>query len=61
MINARNWGVGKVGELGMQMEENGMDFLAVTQTNMREGIEVEWGNFKFKGLGRREIKKGGVE
>ena len=59
MINVRNWSVGKIGELGMQMEENGMDFLAVTQTNLRDGIEVEWGKFKFKGMGRRLMKKGG--
>ena len=55
----RSWGVGKLGEISMQMEENGMDFLAVTQTTMREEIEQEWGDYRFKGIGRKRMKNAG--
>ena len=51
--------MGKLGEISMQMEENGMDFLAVTQTTMREEIEQEWGDYRFKGIGRKRMKNAG--
>ena len=59
MVNVRNWGVGKLGDLCMQMEENGMDFLAVSQTNMRDEVDQQWGDYNFKGRGRKDMKKGG--
>ena len=55
----RSWGVGKLGEIGTQMEENGMDFLAVTQTTLREEVEQEWGDYRFKGLERRRMRNAG--
>ena len=43
----------------MQMDENGMDFLAVTQTTLRDEVEQEWGEYRLKGLGRRRMRKAG--
>ena len=59
LINVRSWGVGKLGEISMQMDENGMDFLAVTQTTLRDEVEQEWGNYRFKGVGRRRMRNAG--
>ena len=51
--------MGKLGEVSMQMEENGMDFLAVTQTTLRDEVEQEWEDYRFKGIGRRKMRKAG--
>ena len=45
----------------MQMDDNGMDFLAVTQTTMRDEVDQQWGDYNFKGRGRKDMKKGGGE
>ena len=49
------WNVGKHHDIANEMEENNLDVMAVTQTNLRGNIDEISGNFRFIGKGWEHI------
>ena len=52
VVNIQNWSSGKFQDISREMHSNGLDIMAVTQTNLKGKVIEEDGSFLFLGKGR---------
>ena len=60
LVNVRGWNVGKMEDLSREMNAWNIDVLGVTETQMRERIELTSETYRMIGKGRsKQTRKGG--
>ena len=59
-LNVRGWHEGKIEDLSMELYEWGMDVMAVTETQLRERVDMCCDRYRMIGKGRSKwMKRGG--
>ena len=52
-LNVRGWYEGKIEDLSMELYKLGMDIMAVTETQLRERVDMCCNKHRMVGKGRR--------
>ena len=59
LVNVRSWKIGKLEEICDEMNKADLDFLAITQTNLRGNIDDRFKEYKMLCKGREYFTKQG--
>ena len=58
-LNVHGWNVGKLEDLSRELKEWEIDVVGITETQMREEVELDYNDYRMVGKGRSKCKKKG--